>query len=110
MTNGANYKRGKLHHSPWHSNIRTSNQFNTPPRWLSCPFQTKTVNKREEETIKHRGSSRNKRAQRINLLSNRIPYGKSSSDTIPATIPELTQAVSEAISDSNSEADSDHSH
>jgi len=28
MTNGANYKRGKLHHSPWHSDIRTSNQLN----------------------------------------------------------------------------------
>jgi len=28
MTNGANYKRGKLHHSLWHSDIRTSNQLN----------------------------------------------------------------------------------
>jgi len=28
MTNGANYKWGKLHHSPWHSDIRTSNQLN----------------------------------------------------------------------------------
>jgi len=28
MTNGANYKRRKLHHSPWHSDIRTSNQLN----------------------------------------------------------------------------------
>jgi len=28
MTNGANYKRGKLHHSPWHSDIHTSNQLN----------------------------------------------------------------------------------
>jgi len=28
MTNGANYKRGKLHHTPWHSDIRTSNQLN----------------------------------------------------------------------------------
>jgi hypothetical protein len=26
MTNGAYYKRGKLHHSPWHSDICTSNQ------------------------------------------------------------------------------------
>jgi hypothetical protein len=26
MTNGANYKRVKLHHSPWHSDIHTSNQ------------------------------------------------------------------------------------
>jgi len=29
MTNGANYKRGKLHHSPWHSDIRTPNQLNS---------------------------------------------------------------------------------
>jgi len=28
MANGANYNRGKLHHSPWHSDIRTSNQRN----------------------------------------------------------------------------------
>jgi len=33
MTNGANYKRGKLHYCPWHSDIRTSNQLNisVPP-------------------------------------------------------------------------------
>jgi len=29
MTNGANYQRGKLHHSPWHSDIRTPNQLNS---------------------------------------------------------------------------------
>jgi hypothetical protein len=29
MTNGTNYKRGKLHHSPWHSDIHTSNQLNS---------------------------------------------------------------------------------
>jgi len=28
MTNGANYKRGKLHHSPWHCDIHTPNQLN----------------------------------------------------------------------------------
>jgi hypothetical protein len=28
MTNGANNKRRKTHHSPWHSDIRTSNQLN----------------------------------------------------------------------------------
>ena len=65
MTNGANYKRGKLHHSPWHSDIRTSTQLNTPPGRLSRPFQTKTVNKDEEEQIKHRGSRQNKCAQSI---------------------------------------------
>jgi hypothetical protein len=32
MTNGANYKRGKLHHSPWHSDIRTSHQLNKVER------------------------------------------------------------------------------
>jgi len=59
MTNGANYKRGKLHHSPWHSDIRTSNQHNTSPGRLSHPFQTKTLYKREEEAIKQRGSPQN---------------------------------------------------
>jgi hypothetical protein len=33
MTNGANYKRGKLHHSPWHSDIRTPNQLNRFTYW-----------------------------------------------------------------------------
>jgi len=56
MTNGANYNRGKLHHSPWHSDIRTSNQLNTPPGRLSRPFQRKTVNKGEEEPITQGGS------------------------------------------------------
>jgi hypothetical protein len=28
MTKSSNYKSGKLHHSPWHSDIRTSNQLN----------------------------------------------------------------------------------
>jgi hypothetical protein len=41
MTNGANYKGGIIHHSPWHSVIRTPNQLNTPQGRLSCPFQTK---------------------------------------------------------------------
>jgi hypothetical protein len=121
MTNGANYKRGKLHHSPWHSDIRPSNQLNTPPGRLSRPFQTKTVNKGEEEPIKQRGSPRNKRAQSINLLSDGIPDAISISDTIPATISERTEAISEAIPNSNpgtiserteviSESNSDHSH
>ena len=51
MTNGANYTKGKLHHSPWHSDIRTSNQLNTPPGRLSRPFQTKNS--------KHRGRGAN---------------------------------------------------
>jgi hypothetical protein len=65
MTNGANYTRGKLHHSPWHSDIRTPNQLNTPPGRLSYLFQKKTVNKGEVEPIKHCGSPRNKCAQSI---------------------------------------------
>jgi hypothetical protein len=62
MTNGANYTRSKLHLSPWHSDIRTSNLLNTPPGWRSRPFQTNTVKKEEEEPIKHFGSPRNQRA------------------------------------------------
>jgi len=34
MTNDANYKRGKIHHSPCHSDIRTLNQLNIQdPVW-----------------------------------------------------------------------------
>jgi len=40
VTNGANYKEGKLHYCSWHSDIRTSNQLNTAPARLSLPFQT----------------------------------------------------------------------
>jgi len=116
MTNRSNYKSGKVHHSPWHSDIRTSNQLNTPPGRLSHPFQTNTVNKGEEEPIKHCGSPRNKRAQSINLLSDGLPFAISISncDTIPATVSESTKAMSKAIPNSNPEAipesNSDHSH
>jgi hypothetical protein len=34
MTNGANYNCLKLHHSPWDSDIRSSNQLNTSPGQL----------------------------------------------------------------------------
>jgi len=30
MTNGANYKNGKIHQSPWHSDIGTPSELNTP--------------------------------------------------------------------------------
>jgi len=53
MTNGANYNRGKLHHSLWHSDIRTFNQLNTSPGRLSRPFHTKqyTKEKRSQSNI-----------------------------------------------------------
>jgi len=49
MTNGANYKRGKLHHSPWHSDIRTSNQLNkflaeVLPRFMYLTFYHRAKN------------------------------------------------------------------
>jgi len=125
MTNGANYKKGKLHHSPWHSDIRTSNQLNTPPGRLSRPLQTKNSKQRR------RGANQttwitSKQTCPINLLSHGIPDFFSSSDTIsvtiPETIPDCTKAISEAIPNSNpdtisetiseaiSESNSDHSH
>ena len=68
-------------------------------------FKQKTVNKGEEDPIKHWGSPRNERAQSINLLSDGIPDGISmcNSDTIPTTISERTEGISEAIPNSNSE-------
>jgi len=36
MTNGATYQWGKLHHSPWHSDIRTSNQLNSWECTVEC--------------------------------------------------------------------------
>jgi hypothetical protein len=121
MTNGANYKRGKSHDSPWHSDIRTSNQLNTSPGWLSHPFQSETGNKGEEEPIKHRGSPRNKRTQSIYLLADGIADASSNSNAISLTIPERTEAISErseamseAIANSTPEAipksNSHHSH
>jgi len=55
ITNGASYKWGKLHHSPWHSDIWTSNQLNTPPRWLTYPFHTQqqSKEKRSQSNIMH---------------------------------------------------------
>jgi len=100
MTNGANYKRGKIHRSPWHSDIRTPNQLNTPPGRLSRPFQTK--NRKQ----KRRGANQttwisSKQACPNNLLSDGSldAFSISNSDTIPTTI-------SEAIPKSKS----DHSH
>ena len=117
MTNGANYKRGKLHHSPWHSDIRTSNQLNTPPGRLSRLFQTKNCKQRRRGANQTLWIS-SKQTCPINLLSDGIPDAFSSSDTISVTIPETisdcTEAISEAVPNSNpetiSECNSDHSH
>jgi hypothetical protein len=120
MTNGAHYRKGKLHHSPLHGDIRTSTQLNTSPGWLSRPFQTKTVNKGEEEPITHWESPQNKSAQSIHLISDAVANAISSSkfNTCPATISKRTEAISESIPSSNSKAiseaipvsDSEHSH
>jgi len=48
MTNGTNYKWGKLHHSPWNSEKYTSNHLNTPPDWISCLFQSSSKHRRRE--------------------------------------------------------------
>ena len=104
MTNGAIFKRGKLHHSPWHSDIRSSNQLNTPPGRLSRPFQT-------THTQRRRGANQtswisSKQTCPIDLLSDCIPDAISNSNTVPVTISEHTKAIPKAIPESNS----DHSH
>jgi riboflavin transporter FmnP len=51
MTNGANFKRGKLHHSPWHSEIHTSNQLNIQMNtFVLLPLQESMV---QRSTGKH---------------------------------------------------------
>ena len=101
MTNCANYKRGKLHHSPWHSDIRTSNQLNTPPGRLSRPFQTQRKQKRR---IAYQTSwISSKQMCPIDLLSDGIPDAIAKSNTIPVTITERTEAIYEAIPESNSD-------
>jgi hypothetical protein len=121
MTNGANYKRGKLHHSPWHSDIRTSNQLNTPPGWLSLPFQTKNSKQRRRGAKQTTWISLIQTCP-INLLCDGFPDAFSSSNTISRTIPQTisdcTKGLSETIPNSNPEAipeaishpNSDHSH
>jgi hypothetical protein len=113
MTNGANYKRGKLHHSPWHSDIRTSNQLNTPPGRLSRPFQTKTSKKRRRGANQTLWIS-SKQMSSINLLFDAILDSFSKSDTISMTIPEtIPNSNHEAISkhtEAIAQAISDHSH
>jgi hypothetical protein len=53
MTNGAYYIGVQIHHSSWYRDIRTSNRLNTPPEWLSRPFQMKqsTKEKRSQSNL-----------------------------------------------------------
>jgi hypothetical protein len=118
MTNGANYTRGKLHHSPWHSDIRTPNQLNTPPEQLSRPIQSKN------STQRRRGGNQSLRISTkhtwpINLLSDGIPDAISTSDTISETIPEtisysnpetISKAFPNTISEATPKFNSDDSH
>jgi hypothetical protein len=105
MTNDDHHKRGKLHHSPWHSDaICTSNQLNTPPGRLSSLFHTK------QYITGKRSQSNNVDLLKTNvpnhLLSDHILDVFSSSDTICVTIPESIsdcyKAISAAVSESNS--------
>jgi hypothetical protein len=117
MTNGANYKRGKLYHSPWYSDICTSNPVNTHPGGLSHPFQTKNSKQSRREANQTMCIS-SKQTCPINLLSDGIPEAISSSTTFSVTIsktildsitdfnPEGISKPTEAISKFNS----DHSH
>jgi hypothetical protein len=113
MTHSANYKRGKLHHSPWHSDSCTSNQLNTSPDRLSRPFQTQN-SKQQRRGANQTFCISSKQMCPITLLADRIPYACPSSDTIPTTNSEHTKAISMAIPNSNSESISesnpDHSH
>jgi hypothetical protein len=115
MTNCANYQTGKLHHSPWHSDICTPNQLNTPPGRRSCPFQTKN-SKQSRRGATQTSWISSKQMCPINLLLDglRDAISMSNADTIPATISERTAAISDSITDSNPkaipEAISNHSH
>ena len=100
MTNGANYKRGKWHHSPWQSDIRTPNQLNTPPGQLSRTFETKNSKQRRRGANQTTWISSKQKCP-INLLSDGISDAFSRSDTISVTISERTEAISEAIPNSN---------
>jgi len=114
MTNAANYQRGKIHHRPWHSDIPTSNQLNTPPGRLSRSFQT-TNSKQWRSGANQTLWIFSKQTCPINLLLNGIPdaISNSNSNTIRTTISERTKASSEAIPDSNpktiSKSNPDHS-
>jgi len=113
MTNGANDKRGKLHHSPWYSDIRTSKQLNTPPGLLSHPFQTKH-SKQEKTGANQTAWISSNQTWRINFHSDGIPDAVSSSDTISVRISLHIKAISDVITKFNpetiSKTNSNHSH
>ena len=95
-----NYKTGKVHHNPWHSDICTSNQLNIPAAWLSCLFETK--NSKQMRRGAHQTSwIISKDTCSINLRSDCIPDAISCSETIPVTIYMYTKAIADAIADSN---------
>jgi hypothetical protein len=109
MTNGANYKSGNLHHSPWHSDIRTPHQLNTPPGLLSRPFQTKNSKQRRRGANQTSWISSKQKCP-MNLLSNDIRHAISSSDTISVTISEAILNCIKPISKAIPKPNSDHSH
>jgi len=104
MTNGAKYKNGKIHHSPWHSDIRIPNQLNTPPERLSCPFQTKN-SKQKRGGANRTAWISSKQTCPINLLSDGIldAISISNADAIPTTISRCTKAISKVVPNSNPE-------
>jgi len=111
MTNGAYCTRGKLHHSPWHSDICTTNQLNTPLGLPSCPCQTKYSKQRESGSnwttwITSKLTCPN--SQLSNGFINAISH--SCQDIISITISERNEAISNAIPNFNSESIADVSH
>jgi len=113
MTKGPHYKRGKLHHSPWHSDSCTSNWFNTHPHTAITSVSKKNrkpmwIGANETLWIS------SKQACPINFLHDGIPNGIYSSDRISVTTSEFTKVISVATCHSNckviSEANSNHSH
>jgi hypothetical protein len=104
MTNGANYKRGKLYHSPWHSDIRTSNQLNTPRERLSRLFETKNSEPRKQGANQTMWIS-SKQTCPINIHSDGIhdAISSSNSKTISKNLSTtISESNPETISESNS--------
>jgi len=106
MNNGANYKWGKIYHSPCHSDIRTPNQLNTPPVRLWCPFQTKNTKQKRRGANQPKWISLNQTCP-INLLPDGSADAFSSSNTIRASISKRTEATLNAILNSNPKANSE---
>jgi len=101
-TNGSNFKRGKLHYSPWHSDICSSNQLNTPPGQLPRPFETRNCTHKSGGANQTLWISFNQMGT-THILSDGIRevISNFNSDTIPATIFVLTNTRTKAIPNSN---------